>query len=167
MLNRRIVCTKTTTKSYKAQTDWSCLCLTNKDFPAYRKTLSNELERAAVALCSSYFFLIQSLKGVICVYRDESHWCNLLRVSRETFLIANNPMSVWVVQILCASHHRVLLCDNRGDPLVIIFLENPYISSVTRAGRLILALRPVGKTKRSWLLRRKNTQCGWMWHSVL
>lgn len=54
------------------------------------------------------------------------------------------------------------LSDHR-DQLAITFPQNPYIRCFTRTSRLILASRPIGKRKRSQLLRHKNTG---MWDVV-
>lgn len=72
----------------------------------------------------------------------------------ETFLIANNPRSVRVVQTQCSSHHYALLCVDHRDQLAITFPQNPYISCFIRTSRLIPESHPIGK--RSWLLKHKK-----------
>lgn len=55
------------------------------------------------------------------------------------------------------------LCGDHRDQLAITSLQNPYVSWFTRTSRLILASSPIGKGKRSRLLRHKNTG---MWDVV-
>lgn len=88
--------------------------------------------------------------------------CHHGESAEKPSLLIMQSLCVWLYreQLKPLCFYMLFLCSDHGDQLAMTFPQNPYISSFTRTSILICASTPIGKRKRSWLLKHKNTQCG-------